>query len=325
MELKINKELEEIIPKLSPEEYEALKNSIKEKGLLKPIDVMSDGTIVDGHHRYKACKELGIDPIPYAVMPNLKTIQDALEYSFNINFPRRHLNLFQKAKWAYEVKYKAEKEKALARKTSGKPWDKLAQGRAAEIVAKQVGISKATFEKVRRIIEKAPKEFQGMVKDELISIDLSDRLVKALENEDYPVPEKTKKSLYQEVIDAKDLDRDDRAKAFNAVLHKVEQTTIAKSLLANTAEKIAKSLEKKYKDLYYTEDLKSDDVDYDIKKAEGANIELKKVFLSGDTFANEQEADAYFKKYGGRSLGKQTVELWVGEVDPHRWKKREEK
>jgi ParB-like chromosome segregation protein Spo0J len=47
----------------SKEEYEALKNSIKEEGLHLPITINQNGVIIDGHHRYRICEELGIEPI----------------------------------------------------------------------------------------------------------------------------------------------------------------------------------------------------------------------------------------------------------------------
>ena len=99
--LKIDKKLEAVVPHLKEEDYIALRNSIKEKGLLKPIDVMSDGTIVDGHHRYKACRELKFtnEQILTSVLPNVKTIEDALKYSFEINFARRQLTDFEKMVW----------------------------------------------------------------------------------------------------------------------------------------------------------------------------------------------------------------------------------
>ena len=60
MELKINEELQNLIPPLKPDEYEQLEKSIIEDGCRDPI-VTWDGTIVDGHNRYSICKKHGID------------------------------------------------------------------------------------------------------------------------------------------------------------------------------------------------------------------------------------------------------------------------
>ena len=55
-------EYEKLIPALNKRKYEDIKRDIQEKGQLDPIDVNEDGVILDGHHRYKICKELGIEP-----------------------------------------------------------------------------------------------------------------------------------------------------------------------------------------------------------------------------------------------------------------------
>jgi ParB-like chromosome segregation protein Spo0J len=45
----------------APYDLEALKADIKKNGLLTPIKVSSDHRILDGWHRFQACKQLGID------------------------------------------------------------------------------------------------------------------------------------------------------------------------------------------------------------------------------------------------------------------------
>ena len=58
--IRFHPEYEKIIPKLKPEEYQELKSSIAKNGLYHPIIINKDGFILDGHHRFKACSELGI-------------------------------------------------------------------------------------------------------------------------------------------------------------------------------------------------------------------------------------------------------------------------
>ena len=48
-----------------------LKKHIKEHGLVQPIIVTADGTIIDGQHRFHACRELDM-PVQYI-------IRDAME------------------------------------------------------------------------------------------------------------------------------------------------------------------------------------------------------------------------------------------------------
>jgi ParB/RepB/Spo0J family partition protein len=46
------------------DEFEMLKASIREDGFTQPILCMSDGTIVDGEHRWRAAQELGYETVP---------------------------------------------------------------------------------------------------------------------------------------------------------------------------------------------------------------------------------------------------------------------
>jgi tetratricopeptide (TPR) repeat protein len=62
IKLKINKEYSEMLDSLPKQEYEALKQSIKHNGQEEEIVVNKEGEIIDGHHRYRCCLELGIEP-----------------------------------------------------------------------------------------------------------------------------------------------------------------------------------------------------------------------------------------------------------------------
>ena len=54
-------ELANAFPDMSLREYEKLKASIREDGLLEPIAIW-DGEVIDGRHRYKACLETDVEP-----------------------------------------------------------------------------------------------------------------------------------------------------------------------------------------------------------------------------------------------------------------------
>lgn len=58
------KEMEFNPRKISKEEMEKLKNSIKEFGVVSPIVINKDGTIISGHQRFQAMKELGYTLFP---------------------------------------------------------------------------------------------------------------------------------------------------------------------------------------------------------------------------------------------------------------------
>jgi ParB-like chromosome segregation protein Spo0J len=75
---------------LPPEQYEALKADIARRGVLVPLELDEDGNLLDGHHRARACAELGIDDYPTVVRRGLD--EDAKrEHVLKLNLLRRHL------------------------------------------------------------------------------------------------------------------------------------------------------------------------------------------------------------------------------------------
>ncbi len=80
---------------LPDDEYEALKASISAKGLLTPIARDQHGGVLDGHHREKACRELGIEP-RYEVLHCADDTERKVR-ALVMNLLRRHLTREQKA------------------------------------------------------------------------------------------------------------------------------------------------------------------------------------------------------------------------------------
>jgi len=79
-------------PMMSKSEFAELKNAIRKRGQNKPITLI-DGMILDGRNRYKACEELGIEPIfthyDLAISP--------WDWVWDENAERRHLQAGTKA------------------------------------------------------------------------------------------------------------------------------------------------------------------------------------------------------------------------------------
>lgn len=104
----INAEYEKLIPPPTDEDYQGLYESIKEEGLKIPIVVNENNVILDGHHRYKICKELGkeIRTVEYRFL----TPEDELNFVIDSNIERRHLTTFARCQFAYSLKPIYEKQ-----------------------------------------------------------------------------------------------------------------------------------------------------------------------------------------------------------------------
>jgi 16S rRNA G966 N2-methylase RsmD len=221
MNLKIKPEYEVLLPKLSKEEYEALKESIKTEGQHYPIIINQEGFILDGHHRFQICQELSVTP-RYEVKEFTSLLHEK-KFVIESNLTRRHLNKFQRAKLVLPL-LEIEKEFARQREehrlgeglgqicprltTPKRVRKSLTEGqkvarrlkakqrreknkiagiipnkpvRARTIVADKGRIGERTLEKARSIMEKGSLELQGKVESGKTSIDHAYKAIKKLE------------------------------------------------------------------------------------------------------------------------------------------------
>ena len=180
MSLHINPEYEKLLPRMSEEEFAQLKASIKEEGQHYAIIANEDLEVLDGHHRFRACIELGIEPDF-----ETRRFEDKLhekKFVIEANLRRRHLNNFQLVELGVPL---LEIERALAKKrqsASGKsdrdvqlglvPDDGELESKSkeTELVAKKIGMSARTFERGKKILEEAGEEEKQRLREGKASI-----------------------------------------------------------------------------------------------------------------------------------------------------------
>ena len=236
MSLRLNPLYEKLLPQMSEQEFKELKASIQSEGQHYPIIANEDLEVLDGHHRFRACIELGIEP-DFEVR---KFEDKLLEKKFVIeaNLRRRHLNNFQLVELAVPL---LEIEKALAKKrqsAGGKSGRNLQLGlapddakpeftkhKATEAVAKKVGVSTRTFERGKKILEKATEEEKQKLREGKASIAKVYREVVALEK-----PESMEKEATAEPVVAEALVSDERAEQNRLVLSALLEKLLAKEV-----------------------------------------------------------------------------------------------
>jgi len=180
MSLRINLEYEKLLPRMSDEEYEELKASIKSEGQHYPIVANEDLEVLDGHHRFKACIDLGIEPDFEVRKFDNKLIEK--KFVIEANLRRRHLNSFQLIELGAPL---LEIERALAKKrqseggTIGRnlqlgvaPDDAkpISKKKAADVVAKKIGVSTRTFERGMKILNEGSEESKQRLREGKVSI-----------------------------------------------------------------------------------------------------------------------------------------------------------
>lgn len=101
-------------------DIEELMESIKEKGVIQPICISTDGVLLAGGRRFTACQNLGLAEIPAIIRESAGEI-DNREIELMENIHRKDMTWQEKAKLTAEIDslYKAKNKDWSGRKTAG--------------------------------------------------------------------------------------------------------------------------------------------------------------------------------------------------------------
>ena len=86
--LKVHPRNQEFFDDISGQDYENFKKSIQEEGIISEIIVAPDMTIISGHQRYKAAKDLGMKMVPIRIREDLIDEDKKLKVLLAANFGR---------------------------------------------------------------------------------------------------------------------------------------------------------------------------------------------------------------------------------------------
>lgn len=153
----ITPEYAALVPPHSKEKYEELKRSINENGLYEAIIINTDFQVLDGHHRMKACKELGV--MPRFAKPKVFDSKEAEKlYVIETNLFRRQLSVFQEVELRNEVvKLKSEQGKRTDL-TSPQNYDKVIKRTSGKIAAEMSNTGERRVDMALYVINNAKGE-----------------------------------------------------------------------------------------------------------------------------------------------------------------------
>lgn len=173
IDLRIDKDFEELLPPLTIEEYDYLESNILQVGCKDAITTWN-GYIVDGHNRRNICLKHNLECKIYQLDTTVyKTKADVINWMIENQLGRRNLSLTEK----YEIvqKYKSEIESKAMQNLSdaGKGLSTLSKVNTRKEMAKIVGTSEGTYSKLDKVFHSD----NSMVKDDLkagkISVNMS--------------------------------------------------------------------------------------------------------------------------------------------------------
>jgi len=167
-ELKIDQEFKSLIPPLTDDEYKRLEENIKADGCRDSL-VTWDGIIVDGHNRYRICKENNIEFKAEEI--KFKNREEVIIWMLQNQLGRRNLNDFQRNEIALKFQNViAQQMKERQRERGRQQADFLNKGKSGpneplldktakrKELAKIAGTSEGSVQRTKLILEKGTPE-----------------------------------------------------------------------------------------------------------------------------------------------------------------------
>ena len=142
-----------LLPMMSPEEYDGLRDDIAENGQLDPV-MIRQGVLIDGRNRLQACRELGIEP----EVQELDSAVDPVSWIISHNVHRRHLSTGQRGMFADDMATMKPGENRLKNSAA------LIQAAAQDEAAKLLNVSRSTVQAAAKVKAEATPEVIAAVK-----------------------------------------------------------------------------------------------------------------------------------------------------------------
>lgn len=168
----------ELFPLIQGDDFEELVADVAANGLLEPIWLTSDGALLDGRNRVRACHRTGT-PVSTRTYEG----SDPVGFVVSLNLKRRHLTTGQKAMLALEVEELISPGRGARTDLRGDelpadlPEVSAPQRESRERAAAVVGTSGRAVSQAKRVREAAP-ELAEQVAAGTLAIDRAERIVR---------------------------------------------------------------------------------------------------------------------------------------------------
>jgi len=246
---------QEFFDDISGKEYQAFLKSIQENGILEPVLVTQDMTVISGHQRLKGAIELGIRSVPAIIKDDIASEDEATKLLLAANFGRVKNDPIKQAK-VY-----AEYERLCGAVASpGRP-NKMANGSVItqQDVANELGVSTDTIQNLKRLLKISP-EFQEMISSGDVAAKTGYQVIAKLSPEeqaklfaalpkDVKLSQREVQEYVAEVLKEKDDDIEDMVERVTVANRAIKQKEADLKEARQAVEAYKKQLEKKERDI----------------------------------------------------------------------------
>lgn len=196
-DLVVDKEFEELLPVLTPEEFNRLEQSILKNGMLDPIKVWEEPDtgkyiIIDGHNRCKILKKNNISlnywenyKIMYA--DELPTRDDVKRWMLEQQLGRRNLSEAEKYEIVQKFKSVFEQKAKKNQSLGGKGSANLPKVDTRKEMAKATGVSEGTYRKMDIVMKSDNEDLKQKLCEKKVSVDAAYKNVKSTDQKSITV------------------------------------------------------------------------------------------------------------------------------------------
>ena len=188
-DLVIDKEFEELLPVLTPEEFERLEQSVLKNGMLDPIKVWEEPNtgryiIIDGHNRYRILKKNNIslnywENYKFMYADELPTRDDVKRWMLEQQLGRRNLSEAEKYEIVQKFKSVFEQKAKKNQSLGGKGSANLPKVDTRKEMAKATGVSEGTYRKMDVVMKSDNEDLKQKLREKKVSVDAAYKEVKS--------------------------------------------------------------------------------------------------------------------------------------------------
>lgn len=194
----IDKEFEELLPKLTVDEFEKLEQNILSNGVLDPLKLWKEPEtenliLIDGHNRYNIIKKNKLkfdiwNGFTIIYESKLPTREDVKEWMLEQQLGRRNLTEMDRYEIVQKFKdiiaNKAKENQSLG----GKGMSNLSKVNTRKALADKVGVSEGTYSKLDKIAQSGNEEVKQKLKGKKVSVDKAYKMVQEPKQETPATP-----------------------------------------------------------------------------------------------------------------------------------------
>ncbi|EQC1535435.1 ParB N-terminal domain-containing protein [Clostridium botulinum] len=248
--LKVHPRNQEFYDDIEGEPYEKFKKSIQEDGILTPLIVSPDMTIISGHQRYKAVKDLCIDLVPVIIREDLDNEEEKLKKLLATNFGRLKNNPVKQGKVYAEYEKLCGIRQGGDRKSNPQFVGLITQ----EQIAEELRVSTETIRRLKKLQTLSP-DLQQLIEDGSVKYTTALNVFSKLSDEEQEkliseigqdkIKEMTAKQIQQYILEKEQLEKsfNELSKKYNKEKNKEPEVIEVDNTDYTQIEKLKKELE----------------------------------------------------------------------------------